>query len=228
MRVTKNGKGTFSKVLDSYNLLCEHSLDIGVVTVVNKLNVTEPDQVFDFALTYGIRKLQLSPCMETFEGSDDFSITPNEFSNFLVRIFDRWFSLDDPTFNVGFIGDIVKHLLGFKQENCMLNDSCHNFAVLDWTGVLKTCDGMRNKQSIIANTESSITSSGFQRDWETFHKRITNQRKSECNQCEWYGLCYGGCPYHWFEENGLFKTAFCQSHKVIFTHIANALLKKMS
>ncbi len=225
LRVNSLGLGTFDKAMRSYKLLTSLGMSTGVVVVVNKYNVHHPEAIFRFMHVNNIKRLQLSPCLEIGSEPDDYSINGIEFADFICKLYDLLIESDDPDVSIGFIEDIVKFMLGYEHENCMLNDKCHNFAVLDWTGEIKSCDGMRNRQVKIGDLgNGGIASQPFQSKWRDVHEVISKSRLDNCAHCSWYQICHGGCPYHW-PDNGPEKTIFCEAHKSIFTHIANSMSK---
>jgi uncharacterized protein len=222
-RITSTGSGTFKKAFSAYRLLREHGVTAGIVVVVNKLNVGHPEKVFDFMLESGIKRLQLSPCLESNADDDSYSITAGAYAKFICRLYDIWIEHDDPEISIGYIEDVVKHLMGLGHDNCMLLDRCRQFAVLDWTGELRTCDGMRNRQLSVGHVENGgVAAKTFPVTWKGIHDNLSQMRTSTCNACEWYPVCHGGCPYHW-PDGGEQKTRFCEDNKKIFAHIATSL-----
>lgn len=222
-RVKRNGNGTFRQAIEAHNLLKEYGVPTGIVVVVNACNVSFPEKIFQFMKNHGILKIQLSPCMEFGDSKDTYSITTGQFEYFICRLYDLWVMENDPRISIGFISDIVDHLLGRGHSNCLLSDRCHDFVMLDWTGKIKTCDGMRIRQQAMGHVDlQNIDVSRFKDAWCEFHNQISLNRLETCKCCEWYDICHGGCPYHW-PENGILKTSFCESNKRIFRHIATSL-----
>lgn len=223
LRILRNGKGTFVRAISAYRILERYGVTSGIVVVVNQQNVEHPEKIFQFMKDYGILRLQLSPCMEFGEAKDNYSVTIEKFEYFICRLYDLWIVENNPAISIGFISDVVDHLLGNEHYNCLLSDRCHHFAVLDWTGTIKTCDGMRIRQQSLGKVgQNDINHPQFLESWRVFHENISRNRLEICSSCEWYKICHGGCPYHW-PEKGELKTSFCQSHKKIFGHIATSI-----
>lgn len=223
-RVRDKGQGTYDHAIRGYNILAKSGVTAGIVIVVNSTNVAHPDKIFEFMLENSIKRLQLSPCMELVEDKDPYSITPKQYSKFIMTMFDLWMASGDPEISIGVIGDFIDHMVGNEHYNCMLSDKCHNFAVLDHTGQIKTCDGMGVRQQNYGDIDLDISDVNFKKSWTIHHDKISQARTDNCHSCQWFDICHGGCPYHW-PETGPEKTEFCMAHKEMFSYMSNKLAK---
>jgi len=221
-RIREKGQGTFDQAIRGYKILETSGLDVGIVVVVNKSNVNLPREIFAFMQEFGIKRIQLSPCLELVEDKDPYSITPEAYSVFIKQLFETWVASGDPDVSIGVISDFIDHLHSNAHYNCMLSDRCHNFAVLDHTGHVKTCDGMGTRQVDFGDIGLDPANSSFKEAWKKHHDDISTTRTENCSTCEWVDICHGGCPYHW-PDDGVAKTAFCSAHKDMFSYMANRL-----
>jgi len=223
LRIFQNGDGTFTRVMRAYNMLKDEKINVGIVVVVNKYNVKQPNEIFQFLKDHKIKRLQLSPCLECNDPRDNYSISNSDFANFICRLYDLWLNEDDPEISIGFINDIIDSLLGKQCHNCMLSDNCRNFMVLNWNGDIKSCDGMRSRQENIGLVEICQPKKIFLREnWDSKYQIVSQNRTDTCGECQWFEICHGGCPYHW-QDDGPAKTGFCEAHKEIFSHIASSI-----
>jgi uncharacterized protein len=223
LRKTKSGGGTFDHAMRGFRILQDYGVTGGIVVVINKYNVACPDRIFQFMKENRVHKIQLSPCLEMGRRDAGFSLEPYMFGEFVCKLYDMWIAEDNPDLSIGFMSDIINHLIGKPHYTCALNDTCRNFMVLDPMGKIMTCDGMgkhRKEMGLVGKID--IDDPCFQKDWKALHDGISEMRRSECGQCEWYDLCHGGCPHHWGGE-GSNKTAFCVSNKMIFEHVSRSI-----
>jgi len=59
----------------------------------------------------------------------------------------------------------------------------------------------------------------------SIYNRYKYIEASNCNKCEFFAICNGGCLYDGFAETDDFKskTFLCDAYKKIFSHISNRL-----
>ena len=222
-RKTRAGKGSFEDISKAMNIFRNKNISFGVVIVINGGNVLYPKEIFEFMKEQGIKKVQLSPCMEIGKGNDEspYSVALNQFASFICKLFDLWVAEGNPKISIGYIDDIVDSILGEEYYNCILSDRCHDFIVLDWNGDILPCETLFNKKVCFGNIiESSLKSIVINN--QGYYKKISEVRMDKCKSCEWFSLCQGGCPYHW-PSMGEGKTSFCESNKKIFKHIASSI-----
>ena len=219
-----HSRPSFAESFRGLQILQDADVPNGIVTVVHRGNVSHPDEVFEFLQESGSPHMQLSACFEC-GSADDFSVTPEEYSRFVCRLFDLWIAAGDPDVTIAFIDEIVNFFLGKEVSDCLLGDQCDKFVVLDWDGTIRTCSGLGNCGMLpLGNihTDSLPNILGNTSGIELYCS-IHKQRLSVCSPCEWYGLCHGGCPYHWLA--GQAPSALCLGYRQIFEHIGNTLLK---
>lgn len=67
-RKTKARISSFGKVVAAIELLQSYEIPLGIVVVVHSMNARHPKEIFDFAKQLGIKKIQISPCVEIKDG----------------------------------------------------------------------------------------------------------------------------------------------------------------
>lgn len=93
--------------MQGISLLNKHHVEWNALAVVNDYNADYPLEFYHFFKQIGCRYIQFAPIVErilphsdgrhlaavnegTEEGLADFSITPEQWGNFLCTIFDEW------------------------------------------------------------------------------------------------------------------------------------------
>ncbi len=68
-RKGKDGKGTFKRVMQGYDLLVMHGVDPEILCVVNAINVASPLEVYHFFRKLGAPFITFIPLVEPLDGS---------------------------------------------------------------------------------------------------------------------------------------------------------------
>ncbi|MCE5267368.1 MAG: anaerobic sulfatase maturase [Planctomycetaceae bacterium] len=169
-RVTKGGEPTFNKVFAAAKLLRKHGVKFNTLTVVNRLNVKRPLDVYRFLTReIGSTYVQLIPCVEPKEfrtvapqhwnpaalpvmgtpgarpGSPDsivtdWSVDPDDYGSFLCKVFDEWHSKDLGRVLVDLFETAVAQWMGFPAQRCVTGEFCGKGVALEHDGRVYSCD----------------------------------------------------------------------------------------
>ena len=110
-RKNKQGRPSFHKVMQGINLLKKHGVEWNGMAVVNEYNADYPEEFYRFFKDLGCHYIQFAPIVERIlphgdgrhlaslaDGDDaplaDFSVSPEQWGNFLCRLFDLWVKED--------------------------------------------------------------------------------------------------------------------------------------
>ncbi len=134
------GQGTHRQVMNAVRLLREHEVEVNALVLLNDVNVKEPDAIYEFLKDNEFYFMQFVPCVEpggpsTGSGREPapFSITPEAYGDFLVRVFDLWVA-DFPGVSVRDFDDLLLYELGRPPGTCMVSDHCADYVVVEHNG----------------------------------------------------------------------------------------------
>ena len=117
-RKNKQGKPSFVKVMQGINLLKKHGVEWNGMAVVNDYNADYPLEFYNFFKEIGCHYIQFAPIVERVFGHQDgrhlasladreevaeladFSISPEQWGNFLCTLFDEWVKKDVGTYYI--------------------------------------------------------------------------------------------------------------------------------
>lgn len=118
-RKNKLGKPSFVKVMQGINLLKKHGVEWNAMAVVNDFNADYPLEFYNFFKEIGSHYIQFAPIVERITPHQDgrhlasladkeksteladFSVSPEQWGDFLCALFDEWVKQDVGTcFNV--------------------------------------------------------------------------------------------------------------------------------
>jgi len=222
LRLEKNNKGTFTKVMHSVSLLIKNKIPVSAVSVINNNHLGKVKKYFDFFAKSGIKSIKVSPCIE-FDSSNEFevfSLRPGDFSKFCQELFDLWISSGNTNINFGYIEDIVRAIAKGESGVCLLSNGCKDFIVIDPDGSFHPCDDLFGRENILGNIKNhnfSDLQTENKNSYGEFYSKI-NQSREDCLNCEWFFMCQKGCPYLWDNNN---QYLLCEDNKRLFSHITN-------
>lgn len=247
-RVTRQGRPTFTKVLNAIELLKKHKVEFNTLTVINNINVKHPERVYEFLKATGSSFLQFIPLVEReaqkVEDGDlyyidpnytkkanvtDWSVNASEYGQFLNRIFDIWVRRDIDKIYVQMFDTTLGAWCNQPAQLCIFSETCGHAFALESNGDVYQCDHYVYPDYKLGNIHD-IHLRELNRSEEAI--QFGQDKKSTlppaCLKCEYRFACHGGCPKHRFINvpNSKFQhNYFCEGYKSFFKHSEPAMKK---
>ena len=205
------------------NYLSEISGDtIGTVIVFDKDNIDKVVDEYRIAEKAQTR-ITIRP---VFAGKHSIDyLEPKLLGKYWKELIDEWFI--DGRMAVEPLMRMTKSMLGMRtaEVGCPYWRSCSaNSLNIEPNGDIYTCQEM-------ADVGAGKLGNAISGEWDdemylTLSKRQTNIDQ-ECQQCQWYKYCQGGCMMESFTETGSFysRPNNCMAWKVIFKSIDDNIRK---
>lgn len=193
LRMTKDGSHTFQNVLDGVEKLKEKSIFIGASCCIGKHNFNRPQEIIDFFISHGVKSIKFLRIKDFQNERCNETISASQYTDFLVKIFEIWLQIDDPSLEIRDIKSIVDIILGGNFRECVYLGKCDRFATVYSDGSIFPCDNFLNFPeykfgTVFEDYLKVIGSYNFQ----SFYRFIEQLRVS-CQKCQWFYLCQGGC-----------------------------------
>ncbi|SDL04754.1 anaerobic sulfatase maturase [Natronincola ferrireducens] len=224
-RMDMQGKGTHNRIMEKVALLNKYKVEFNVLTVVNAETAKNIDDIYDFYKKNNLRYLQFIPCLdplETPQGGEEFSLTPQQYGEFLKTLFDLWYQ-DMKKGNyiyIRYFENLVAMLMGYPPESCDMAGTCSIQYVVEGDGGVYPCDFyVLDKYKLgDINTES----------YQQLNKqRLTNgfitsslAHHDKCKNCQYFYLCRGGCKRNkeQLQDGSFGENVFCGAFQDFFHH----------
>jgi uncharacterized protein len=230
-RLLRNGKGSWSRVVDRAKLLLDRDVEVNALTVLNDYSVEFPEEIYDFHKSLGLNHMQFIPCVETDPKNParaaSFSVAAPKYGQFLCRLFDLWqadFKENMPTTFVRFIDSVFFSYVGFSPPECTLLKECGVYVVVEHNGDVYSCDFFVEPEWKLGNVMENDLLHMLNSQNQKKFGRMKAELPKDCRKCQWLRYCRGGCTKDRIrdpQDQGL--NHFCQSYKMFFEHADNRL-----
>lgn len=222
-----NGKNSFAEVLKGVEILREYEIEPSVICTVSKGNLSHAAETFDFLVSQDFKKIKYSPVFDSV--TDNFSITSEEWFEYLKKIFYRWFEIGNPEIQVRDLDEVIVWLSNTSLNLCSSNKTCLNWISVNPSGEIYPCEYLKNqyKYGNIMDTELNtiFTSPQFVK-----FQKIFTSNPAECRNCEFLQLCGNGCPTTRVKNGQISPEgvyAFCGQRKNLFSEIKKVFDKEL-
>jgi len=227
------GLQTHDRVMKSAAVLARHGVEFNILALLNDRNVKEPEAVYSFFVGSGMRWLQFVPCIEPGgKGTPaPFSITPEDYAEFLVRVFDMWVT-DFPRVSIRDFDDLLMQEMGGLPGTCTVSERCGSYVVVEHNGDVFCCDFFVTPKFRLGNMmETPLEQLLVSEKLEEF-ARAKADLGPVCRSCPYLSLCYGGCPKHRIVLGGDIRdpSYFCAAYRRLYEHsrpVMPALAERM-
>jgi uncharacterized protein len=221
-RLTVNGKPSHARVMRAAKLMKRYRVEFNALVVLNPENVRHPEKVYDYFLSNDIYHLQFIPMAEEDENGEiaSFSITGEQYGDFLCAVFDRWLVNDQPTAYVRLFDEVLIRYVQGQFPSCTLRDACDSYVVVEHNGDVYACDFFVEPGWHLGNLLETPLAEIVQSDKRAAFAARKRTLPDACESCPWLTYCYGGCPKYRQMGGGTLKTRsiFCEGYKRFFEH----------
>ncbi len=238
-RRDRAGKPTFLKTMRAVKLLNKHKVEWNAMAVVNDYNADYPVEFYRFFKSIGCRYIQFTPIVERVDGCgrlaavtdrrpglqvSEMSVSPQQWGNFLIGVFDEWVKEDVGTVFVQLFDSTLANWVGVEPGVCTLARTCGHAAAMEWNGDVYSCDHFVFPGYKLGNIHTStfVDMMGSERQLR-FGEDKRSSLPGDCRECRYLFACNGECPKNRFEssstgESG--KNYLCEGYKKFFAHVA--------
>ena len=236
-RKNKQGKPSFVKVMQGIKLLKKHQVEWNAMAVVN---ADYPLEFYHFFKDLECHYIQFTPIVERIHlNSDgrylanvlqkeeklaDFSVTPEQWGNFLCTLFDEWVKNDVGKYFIQIFDATLANWMGTQPGVCTMAPTCGHAGVMEFNGDVYACDHFVFPEFKLGNIyEKSLIEMMYGDKQSRFGLQKRDALPAQCKACKYLFACNGECPKNRFltTEDGEFGLNYlCKGYYQFFDHIA--------
>lgn len=230
-RIFKNGKGSFSTVIEKINLLKQEQIKFGIIISVNRLHIGKEQELYDFLAETKIN-CNIRPVFPTVNGDNSLVMSLEEYVTFFNNLFDIWYNDEERRVSTTQINEFFKELKmvvmdDFVDRTCECSPNCFlNFISLSTNGDLYSCNRLYNINDFYYGNIRDMEMVDVENKALLLVKKRLEYIKKECKGCQLVSKCYGGCPAEaynsYFDINK--RSDFCYIRKNIHNHVKKMVL----
>ena len=240
-RKNKIGAPSFRKVMQGIDLLKKHGVEWNALAVVNDFNGDYPLDFYHFFKEIECKYIQFTPIVERIiprkDGRylaspmdaqniplADFSVSPEQWGNFLCTIFDEWVRNDVGEYFVQIFDATLANWIGEQPGVCSMARTCGHAGVMEYNGDVYSCDHFVFPEYKLGNIRMhTLIEMMFSERQQKFGNDKFDKLPSQCRNCKYLFACNGECPKNRFAitadgEPGL--NYLCAGYHKYFEHVA--------
>lgn len=227
-RVDKRGGGSYQLVIQAWEKLKRHGVDVNVLCTVHAANADYPLEVYRFFRdVIGAGFIQFIPIVERVTpdildaankgwgdrpGADrplylqrgdlvtERSVKAEQFGRFLSAIFDEWVKRDVGKVFVQTFDVALGSWMG-QHNLCIFSPTCGNAIALEHNGDVYSCDHYVEPDYLLGNIRSThMLELVASEKQRKFGQHKLDSLPKYCRECEVLFACYGECPRNRFIE----------------------------
>ena len=201
-RVDYLNKDTFNTVMKGINILKKYYVNFNILVVVTSTLCKKIEGCYKFFKKNGFKYLQFIPCLEPLESSRDdlksYSLTPEEYSKFLKKLFSLWFedAIRGDYVSIRQFDNILGLFLGQNYESCDMKGTCSCQHIIESDGSMYPCDFYTYEKCSIGNILSETFDDIHEKEKTIIFIKDSFNKSEKCNICKFKNICRGGCRRH--------------------------------
>jgi len=239
-RRDKQGRPSFQRVMRGIRLLQKHGVEWNALAVVNDFNGDYPLEFYRFFKEIDCHYIQFTPIVERIVKRDDgltlapgmqeggqltdFSVTPEQWGNFLCTIFDEWVKHDVGDYYIQIFDATLANWASVEPGLCSLSSMCGHAGVIEHNGDVYSCDHFVYPEHRLGNLrEKTIVEMMYGEQQQQFSRMKTQQLPQQCRECRYLFACHGECPKNRFVRDRYGNPGLnylCRGYHQFFQHVA--------
>lgn len=240
-RLTTTGNPSWQKVMHGIELLKKHHVDWNAMAVVNAYNADHPLEFYHFFKDNGCQYLQFTPIVERLTKHQDgrtlasladdkeipladFSVTPEQWGNFLCAIFDEWVRNDVGKMFVEIFDCTLANWMGVLPGICAYSKNCGHAGVMEHNGYVYSCDHFVFPEYKLGNIRDHTLIEMLYGDKQHAFSRLKHTSlPRQCKECDMEFACHGECPKNRFEKDKYGEPGLnylCKGYYQYYSHVA--------
>ena len=239
-RRNRQGRPSFAKVMQGINLLKKHGVEWNGMAVVNDYNADYPLEFYHFFKEIGCRYIQFAPIVERLsphqdgrhlasplqqdEKLADFSVSPEQWGNFLCTLFDEWVRNDVGQYFIQIFDATLANWVGEQPGVCSMAKTCGHAGVMEFNGDVYSCDHFVFPEFKLGNIyEKTLVEMMYSERQQQFGLDKQRTLPSQCKECEFLFACNGECPKNRFAKTASGEPGLnylCKGYFHFFKHVA--------
>lgn len=231
-RKTIKGEDTFFDILKTIDLLNKHQVEFNILTVVNRRSSKRTKRMYQFFKKNHLKYLQFIPCLDPLDekpGQREYSLIPEDYGQFLIELFDLWYEdlqLGEQPYIRQF-ENYISILMGRYPEACDQCGVCNFQYVIEADGEVYPCDFYVLDEYKLGNLNQVTIEDIDKKREEIGFVAYSKTDHPQCDECQYYAICRGGCRRHRTVENemGNHENYFCKSYQMFFDHTIERMIQ---
>ena len=240
-RLTTTGNPSWQKVMHGIELLKKHHVEWNAMAVVNAYNADHPLEFYHFFKDNGCQYLQFTPIVERLTKHQDgrtlasladdkeipladFSVTPEQWGNFLCAIFDEWVRNDVGKMFVEIFDCTLANWMGVLPGICAYSKNCGHAGVMEHNGDVFSCDHFVFPEYKLGNIRDHTLIEMLYGDKQHAFSRLKHTSlPRQCKECDMEFACHGECPKNRFEKDKYGEPGLnylCKGYYKYYSHVA--------
>ena len=240
-RLTTTGNPSWQKVMHGIELLKKHHVEWNAMAVVNAYNANHPLEFYHFFKENGCQYLQFTPIVERLTKHQDgrtlasladdkeipladFSVTPEQWGNFLCAIFDEWVRNDVGKMFVEIFDCTLANWMGVLPGICAYSKNCGHAGVMGHNGDVYSCDHFVFPEYKLGNIRDHTLIEMLYGDKQHAFSRLKHTSlPRQCKECDMEFACHGECPKNRFEKDKYGEPGLnylCKGYYQYYSHVA--------
>lgn len=221
-RINTVGRGSHAEVMRGIESLRRHKVEFNILTLVNRMNVGNPAEIYHYMVDNGFLFQQYIECVEFDDNGKlmPYAVTGEEWGEFLCGIFDEWRKTDVRRVSIRLFDSILTKMVDGVANVCAMGRNCCQYLVVEHNGDVYPCDFFVEPQlklgNVMDNTWEELLASPIYHEF--------GARKSQCNEkctdCAYFRFCAGDCQKHRYSAapNPTELSHLCAGWEIFYPH----------
>jgi uncharacterized protein len=234
-RVDHSGKGSYAQIIEAINNARTHPdgqhIYKATLSVIN-LNA-DPCETLEHLIALGFERMDFLFPDNNYQNFPDgkTSLQSTEYGDWLIKMFDYWFKLNNPLIKIRVFDLIIGMLLGISQGIDAIGGNPVKIAVIETDGEIEPLDVLKSTVNGLTKTGYNVLTNDIDHLEKNLYANLLMKGHENlsptCLSCKYESVCGGGYLPHRYNINNGFNnpSVYCADLYKLINHIELKLEK---
>ena len=222
-RLDYKNNGSFNSVNKGITILKKYDVDFNILTVITSALCKKVEGIYNFYKKNNFKYIQFNPCLEPLENTsmtlEEYSLTPKEYEEFLIKTFDLWYkdALNNNHVSIRLFDNILGLFLNKDYEACDMRGVCSCQHIIESDGSVYPSDFYTYENYNIGNILKDSFDDIHKNEGTINFLKESTEISTKCKSCKYMLICRGGCRRHRENQNDNLNY-FCEAYYNFYSY----------
>ena len=222
------GEGYFDRTFSSIQKAQQDGQRVGVIATVTKQTMPQAKDILRFFRDEGIQPVLHAAVRGMGQTDDPYALTAEEYADGIIKLY-PWYVKNRKYFSVPTLDHYARAVVTGQNSVCSMQNCLGMFLAISPTGEITSCQRLSGRKEFsLGNIFDRPGVAELLESPAALRLKARQEKvRRRCGDCEWYGVCHGGCYYNAVSMGDGTIDPLCEAYRNIYSFLRERVTEEM-